>query len=136
MPHSGLGASNAGVTDNSVGGSYSNHPDYASSSGPQTESAPYEGTGTSQYGNNVESSTSGTAGEDGVKHGGGAKGIAAAVHGVGEKIRGTFNKGVDGAFHEVGAKHTKLQSPKPFNGEEEKERLGGFDANLGSRVPA
>jgi len=28
------------------------------------------------------------------------KGIAAAVHGAGEKIRGTFNKGVDDAFHE------------------------------------
>jgi hypothetical protein len=70
-----------------------------SSAGAQA--APYEGTGTSQYGNNIESTTSGTAGQHGTSHGGGVKGIAAAVHGAGEKIRGTFNKGVDAAAGEV-----------------------------------
>lgn len=31
----------------------------------------------------------------------GIKGVFAKVHGAGEEIRGTFNQGVDEAFHEV-----------------------------------
>jgi len=64
--------------------------------------------GTSQYGNNVESTTSGTAGEHGTGAGGGVKDTAggvknviAGIHGVGEKLRGEFNAGVDNTFHEV-----------------------------------
>jgi hypothetical protein len=48
----------------------------------------------------VESTTSGTEGSTGTSHGGGVKGVAAAIHGVGEKIRGKFNKGVDDTFDE------------------------------------
>ena len=64
--------------------------------------------GTSQYGNNVESTTSGTAGEHGTGAGGGVKDAAggvknviAGIHGAGEKLRGEFNAGVDKTFHEV-----------------------------------
>jgi len=58
-----------------------------------------------QYGNNIESTTSGTAGEHGVgasggvhkdhSTGSGIKSALAGIHGVGEKIRGEFNGGVD-----------------------------------------
>jgi hypothetical protein len=49
--------------------------------------------------NNVErTSGSESTGSSGPK---GVKGIAAAVHGAGEKIRGKFNGGVDDAFNEV-----------------------------------
>lgn len=70
--------------------------------------------GTTQYGNNIESTTSGTAGSSGtgvsgsVKEGAsGIKGALAGVHGMGEKIRGEFNAGVDQAFHEDDSKGVK-----------------------------
>ena len=70
---------------------------------------------TSQYGNNIDSTTSGTAGSSGVvgPSGGvrdnskstsglsGIKSAIAGVHGLGEKVRGEFNAGVDRTFDEV-----------------------------------
>lgn len=66
---------------------------------------------TSQYGNNIESTTSGTAGSSGVGPSGGVhdssssktggiKSAIAGVHGLGEKVRGEFNAGVDKAAGE------------------------------------
>jgi hypothetical protein len=101
MSNAGLSSSTAGIADNSVGGTYTTPNNPVNTATRKTDNAPYEGTGVSKHGNNVESTTSGTAGEDGVKRGGGVKGIAATVHGAGEKIRGKFNKGVDDTFHEV-----------------------------------
>ena len=100
MSNSGLSSSTAGVADDSVGGTYTtpNNPvNTASLSKSDNAAAPYEGTGVSTHGNNVESTTSGsgTAGNSG---GGGVK---AAVHGVGEKIRGAFKKGGDDGVSEV-----------------------------------
>jgi len=66
---------------------------------------------TSQYGNNVDSTTSGTVGSSGVgpsggvhdssnSKSGGLKSAVAGIHGLGEKVRGEFNAGVDKAAGE------------------------------------
>jgi len=48
--------------------------------------------------NNVSRVPAGS--ETGSSNKGGVKGVAAAVHGLGEKVRGTINKGVDDATHD------------------------------------
>jgi len=47
---------------------------------------------------------SATGGSGGLKEGvQGVKGVLAGIHGIGEKVRGEFNEGVDQAFNENGS---------------------------------
>jgi len=93
---------------------------------------------TTQYGNNIDSTTSGTAGEQGVstsggvheKHstGGGIKSAVAGIHGIGEKIRGEFNGSVDRAAGDDPSKSVKTAA----SGERELE-TGKFSAGTKER---
>jgi len=101
--NSGLTSSHAGTTSDTIGGIPNNTTtadpqavQKASAGAPNTTES--HGPAVSTNYNNVERVSGDETSSGGNK--GGVKGVAAAVHGLGEKVRGTFNKGVDDAFHE------------------------------------
>ena len=105
--NSGLSSSAVGTTSDSIGGIPNNtatadpqavQSASAGRSAPNTSES--HGPAVSTNYNNVERVPAGST-ESSSGGTGGVKGVAAAVHGLGEKVRGTFNKGVDDAFNEV-----------------------------------
>ncbi|KAG0650323.1 hypothetical protein D0Z07_3027 [Hyphodiscus hymeniophilus] len=107
MSHSGFSSSHAGMVSDSVGGIPNNTTtadpqaaQAASSNGPSTNTTDSHGPAVSTNYNNVERVPAGSETGSSSGNKGGVKGVAAAVHGLGEKVRGTFNKGVDDAAHD------------------------------------
>ncbi|KAH7311941.1 hypothetical protein BKA65DRAFT_517858 [Rhexocercosporidium sp. MPI-PUGE-AT-0058] len=72
-----------------------------------------------------------TAGHSGT--GGGVKGVLAGIHGVGEKIRGEFNKGVDGA---MGDKEGVVKNEAVANAGDRERLTGTFAGETKNREGA
>ncbi|CZS98105.1 uncharacterized protein RCO7_08873 [Rhynchosporium graminicola] len=104
----------------------------------QTESLSATGRGNEPIGTGTayESSTAGTTTHSSTTGGGaagGVKGVLAGIHGVGEKIRGEFNKGVDGA---MGDKEGVLKNEQVANAGDRERLTGTFAGETKNREGA
>merc|ERR1711964_56377 len=92
----------------------------------------------STYGKTTASSGMHTAGTTATGHtssgsGGGVKGVLAGIHGMGEKVRGEFNKGVDGV---VGDKEGVLKNEAVADAGDRERLTGTFAGETKNREGA